>query len=449
MAKFYIETLGCAKNTADSDGIVSVLQNAGYESSAQPADADVLIVNTCGFLQASRAESLNVMRELGERKRDGQLLIAAGCLISRYGENVKREVPLVDGVIDAGRWLAMPRFIQHLRGQNGETDDWFAQSYVNLPADRARVRSVTDVLPRHSHGPSAYLKISDGCDRPCTFCIIPAIKGGHRSKHPDDVIREARALVAQGVQELVLVAQDTTAYGWDRGQKDSLAPLLDRLANETDARWIRVMYAYPSHITPRLIETMARLPQVVNYVDVPLQHAHPETLTRMKRPNAVVTRQMLDDLRRAMPEIVIRTTFIVGFPGETEEEFSYLLDFVREQRFDRMGAFEYSREEGTSAYHLPNQVKAKVKERRRSRLMQAQQEISLAKNRAWVGRTLDVLLEGAGDGISIGRSYRDAPEVDGVVLVKGEQAPGRFVRVGISDAMEYDLAGEPTDGFKT
>ena len=251
------------------------------------------------------------------------------------------------------------------------------------------------------------------------------------------------------MQELVLVAQDTTAYGWDRGQKDSLAPLLDRLANETDARWIRVMYAYPSHVTPRLIETMARLPQVVKYVDVPLQHAHPETLTRMKRPNAVVTRRMLDDLRRAMPEIVIRTTFIVGFPGETEEEFSYLLDFVEEQKFDRMGAFEYSREEGTSAYHLPNQVKAKTKERRRSRLMQAQQEISLAKNRAWVGRTLDVLLEGAGDGISIGRSYRDAPEVDGVVLVKGEQAPGRFVRVGISDAMEYDLVGEPTDGLKT
>ena len=445
MGKFYIETLGCAKNTADSDGITSVLMDAGYESSARPDEADVLIVNTCGFLQASRAESLNVMRELGESKREGQLLIAAGCLISRYGENVKREVPRVDGVIDAGRWLAMPRFIEHLRGKNGQADDWFAQSYVNLPTGQLRVRSVTDALPRHAQGPSAYLKISDGCDRPCTFCIIPAIKGGHRSKKPDDVIREARALVEQGVQELVLVAQDTTAYGWDWGQKDSLASLLERLANETGARWLRLMYAYPGHITPRLIETMARLPQVVKYVDVPLQHAHPATLTRMKRPNAIVTRRMLDDLRRAMPDIAIRTTFIVGFPGETEDEFNHLLEFVREQRFDRMGAFEYSREEGTPAYHLPNQVKTKVKERRRAKLMQAQQEISIAKNRALVGTMAEVLLEGAGDGISIGRSYRDAPEVDGVILVKGEHAAGQFVRTRITEAMEYDLSGERAD----
>lgn len=342
---YYLLTLGCAKNTADSDGIGAILQRAGYAESARPEDADVMIVNTCGFLQASRKESLDALRELGDQKRNGQILIAAGCLISRYGETVQREVPSVDSVIDAGRWLAMPRLIEHLAKED-PSRDWLQDAYAGLPANQISTRSVVEALPCTTHGPSAFLKIADGCDRPCTFCIIPAIKGAHHSKPPDAVIAEARDLVARGVKEIVLVAQDTTAYGWDLGMRDALAPLIDRLCTEVeDLQWLRLMYAYPGHVTPRLIETLARNHQVVRYIDVPLQHAHPETLKRMKRPNLVVTRQMLDSLRAAMPDLAIRTTFIVGFPGETQEEFRALLEFLREQQFDRVGIFEYSREE--------------------------------------------------------------------------------------------------------
>jgi len=457
--RFFIQTLGCAKNTADSDGIGAVLERAGFVPSEQPEDADVMIVNTCGFLQASRHESLEAMRALGQVKHEGQLLIAAGCLISRYGENVKREVPAVDGVIDAGKWLAMPRFIQYLREHEGRNGNWFDEAYLNLPLDQLQARSVTDYLPRHPQGPSAFLKIADGCDRPCTFCIIPAIKGGHRSKPMDAVIAEARELVAQGVQEIVLVAQDTTAYGWDWGQRDVLATLMERLCREVEGmKWLRLMYAYPGHVTPRLIETMTRYPQIVHYLDVPLQHADGQVLHRMKRPNPITTRRMLDDLRAAMPDLALRTTFIVGFPGETDEEFESLLEFLEEQAFDRVGIFEYSLEEGTPAGAMDCQISRKIKARRRHEAMVMQQSISLAKNRMFVGKTLDVLIEGIGElegsamrdpdagcsnCVSIGRSYRDAPEVDGVVIVQSELPIGKIVPVKITQASEYDLMGEP------
>jgi ribosomal protein S12 methylthiotransferase len=437
---YYLLTLGCAKNAADSDGIGAMLQREGYAESARPEDADVMIVNTCGFLQASRKESLDALREFGQLKRNGQLLIAAGCLISRYGEVVQREVPSVDSVIDAGRWLAMPRLIEHLKKKDSR--GWLEDAYAGLPANQVSARSVVERLPRSAHGPSAFLKIADGCDRPCTFCIIPAIKGAHHSKPPEEVINEARDLVAKGVKEIVLVAQDTTAYGWDLGMRDALAPLIERLCSEVGGlRWLRLMYAYPGHVTPRLIETMARHRQVVHYIDIPLQHAHPETLKRMKRPNMVVTRPMLERLRSAMPDLAIRSTFIVGFPGETQEEFRALLEFIRKEQFDRVGIFEYSREEGTPSAVLPNQVSLATKKQRRNQAMALQQEISHAKNSNFVGRELDVLIEGAGDGVSIGRSYRDAPEVDGVVIVQGELPIGEFARVKIKQAVEYDLVG--------
>ncbi|MDE3089080.1 MAG: 30S ribosomal protein S12 methylthiotransferase RimO [Chloroflexota bacterium] len=445
--RYYLLTLGCAKNVADSDGIGALLDRAGYAASERPEDADALIVNTCGFLQASRQESLAALRELGEQKHDRQVLIAAGCLISRYGEVVQREVPQVDGVIDAGRWLAMPRLIVYLKNKPCEGSEpsqgWLTEASEHLPLEQLSARSVVERLPRAAHGPSAYLKIADGCDRPCTFCIIPAIKGAHRSKPMDAVIDEARNLVAQGVKEIVLVAQDTTAYGWDWGQRDALAPLIERLCTEIEGlSWLRLMYAYPGHVTPRLIETMARYPQVVHYIDVPLQHAHPETLKRMKRPNIVVTRQMLNALRAALPDLAIRTTFIVGFPGETNEEFSALLEFLEEQQFDRVGVFEYSPEEGTPSATMPNQVAPKTKKHRREQAIALQQKISLTKNKRWIGKELDVLVEGAGDGVSIARSYRDAPEVDGVVIVSRELAPGDFARVRITQAIEYDLMAE-------
>lgn len=454
--RFYIETLGCAKNVADSDGIRSVLEQAGLQPTDRPEEAQVLIVNTCGFLQSSRAESLNALKTLGKAKHEGQLLIASGCLISRYGEAVRKQVPKVDGVIDAGRWLALPRFIEWLTDRDESKEDWFGDSYLNLPQQQISARSVTEFLPRHLQGPSAFLKIADGCDRPCTFCIIPAIKGMHRSKPADQVVAEARSLVEQGAQEIVLVAQDTTAYGWDWGTRDQLAPLIERLCSEVEGlAWLRLMYAYPGHVTPRLIETMARHKQVVHYLDIPLQHAHPDVLHRMKRPNIVVTSRLLEDLRSAIPDIALRTTFIVGFPGETEEEFKSLLEFLEEQQFDRVGIFEFSKEQGTPAGAMPGQVKRATKERRRAEAMQLQQSISLAKNRAFVGRLIDVLVEGTGElevddrkaasqkpeVVSIGRSYRDAPEVDGVVVIRSELPVGKFSRAKITFGSEYDLIG--------
>jgi len=446
--RYYLLTLGCAKNVADSDGMGAILAQAGLAAADRAADADVLIVNTCGFLQAARRESLDALRDLGERKRRDQLLIAAGCLISRYTEGVQREVPQVDAVIDAGHWLALPHLIATLRRfsnlrKDDAPRDWLTDAYAGLPLEQLAARSIVEQLPRAPRSPSAYLKIADGCDRPCAFCIIPAIKGAHRSKPVDAVIAEARDLVAQGVKEIILVAQDTTAYGWDFGTRDALAPLIEELCTKVEGlQWLRLMYTFPGHVTPRLIETMARYPQVVHYLDVPLQHAHAETLKRMKRPNVAVTREMLGALRAALPDLALRTTFIVGFPGETDAEFQALLDFLREQQFDRVGIFEYSREEGTPAAMLPDQVAAKTKKYRRERAMALQQKISLAQNQQWVGKELDVLVEGAGDGVSIARTYRDAPEVDGVVIVQNELPVGEFARVRITQAIEYDLMGQ-------
>jgi len=432
MMRYYLLTLGCAKNVADSDGLDALLAQNGMTRTAQATDADVLIVNTCGFLRAARREALDTLRELGERKRADQRLIAIGCLVSRDGAAIQREVPQVDAILDAGQWLVLPRVLARATG------DWRADASSDLPT----ARSIVARLPRQAQGPSAYLKIADGCDRPCAFCIIPAIKGAQRSKRPDDVIAEARDLVTHGAREIILIAQDTTAYGWDFDERDALATLIERLCREVEGlAWLRLMYTFPGHITPRLIETMARHPQVVHYLDVPLQHAHPDTLARMKRPNITVTRQMLDALRAAMPDLAIRTTFIVGFPGETEDEFRALLEFLEEQQFDRVGIFEFSREEGTPAATMPHQVPSRIKKERRARAMALQQKISLAKNRAWLGKELHVLVEGAGDGVSIARAYRDAPEVDGIVLIQNELPIGTFARVNITQAMEYDLVG--------
>jgi len=305
-----------------------------------------------------------------------------------------------------------------------------------------------DSLPRFAaQGASAYLKIADGCSAPCAFCAIPLIKGPARSRPAEAIVEDARQLVAQGVKEIILIAQDTTAYGRDRGERDALPRLIEAiLAAVPELPWLRLMYAYPQHVTPRLIETMARHPQVCHYLDMPLQHAHSNTLRRMNRPHDVDrVRRLIADLRQAMPDIALRTAFIVGYPGETEEEFQALLEFVEEMAFDRVGVFIYSREEGTRAAELPHQIAEEVKRERYERLMELQQGISLARNRAQVGRTLDVLIEGCGDGLSVGRSYRDAPEIDGLVLIEGELPVGEMVPVRITGAMEYDLIGMTAD----
>ncbi len=437
--RFHMVSLGCAKNSVDSESMAALLARAGYASTERPEQAEVLIVNTCGFIGPAREESLAVLRELAEGKRQGQLLIAAGCLSQRYGAEVVRQVPAVDGVLGTRRWMDIVEVVRQLRSQP------HPEPLYHLP-DAPTVGSDERGVPRTAvQGPSAYLKIADGCRRPCAFCAIPLIKGTAVSRPPEAILAEARRLEGQGVRELILIAQDTTDYGHDLGLKEGLATLLEDLAHAAPAiDWIRVLYAYPGYVTDRLIEVMATQERILPYLDMPLQHAHPATLRRMRRPaNMDWVHRTLEKMRSAMPDLALRTTFIVGYPGETEQEFQALLDFVAEVRFDRVGVFTYSFEPGTASEPLGDPVPAEVKEERRERLMALQQRISLEKNQALVGRTLQVLVEGHGDGLSLGRSYRDAPEIDGMVIVEGEIAAGEMIPVRITGALPYDLTGIP------
>jgi ribosomal protein S12 methylthiotransferase len=432
--RYYLLSLGCCKNTVDSEGMSRLLQWAGHAPVEDPTAAEVLIVNTCGFIDIAKEESFGALRELAAAKQPGQLLIAAGCLSQRYGRQLVEDVPGLDGVLGTRRWREITPLVEALSSNNGRPMVMIGDS--PLPDVGLMPRSVVQ-------GASAYLKIADGCSAACSFCAIPAIKGPARSRSMEAIVKDARQLVAQGVKEIVLIAQDTTAYGRDQGQRDVLPDLIEAILKATPKLpWLRLMYTYPQHITPRLIEAMAQHRQVCHYLDIPLQHAHPDTLRRMNRPRDVArVRRLIARLRQAMPDIALRTAFIVGYPGETEEEFQALLDFAEEMAFDRVGVFTYSREEGTRAATLPGQVPDQIKEDRYQRLMELQQGISLAKNRQMIGRTLDVLVEGSGDGLSAGRSYRDAPEVDGLVLAKEELPMGELIPVLITGAMEYDLIG--------
>jgi ribosomal protein S12 methylthiotransferase len=414
-----------------------LLGEAGLTATASPQKADVIIVNTCGFIGPAKEESIRTLRELAGAKRAGQLLIAAGCLTQRYGEEVARQAPGIDGILGTRRWMDIVRVVEGLgAGARREAP-------YHLP-EPGGVREDLDGVPRAAvQGASAYLKIADGCRRPCAFCAIPLIKGTAVSRPMAGILEEARGLEARGVRELILIAQDTTDYGHDLGMKDGLAQLLESLVRGAPGiDWIRVMYAYPGYVTDRLIETMASQPRILPYLDMPLQHGHPATLRRMRRPaNIDWVYRTIEKMRRAMPRLALRSTFIVGYPGEDEAEFQALLEFVTNLRFDRLGAFTFSFEPGTPSEPLGDPIPEGVKEERRGRLMEVQQRISLEKNQAFVGQTLEVLIEGRGDGISLGRSYRDAPEIDGLVLVEGVLPVGQIVPIRITGALAYDLTG--------
>ena len=446
---YHLITLGCPKNEVDSDGMEMLLQQADIGASADARQADVLIVNTCGFLEAAKEESIGVLQELADGKRRHQMLIAAGCLAQRNGEEVLERVPQVDGLLGTRRWMDVVELVKQVRS-GPEQRRLQSYSLLGEPDE-----TFTQAVPRPPvAGGSAYLKISDGCNAPCAFCTIPSFKGKLRSRPIEAVIDEANALVEAGAKELVIVAQDTTDFGRDQGEPDSLPRLLSALCNRTsDAlKWVRLMYAYPGHVSDGLIEVMASQEKIVPYLDMPLQHGDPRTLRRMRRPSRL---EMIYDhvgkLRAAMPDIALRTTFIVGYPGETEEEFQGLLKFAQAIEFDKVGAFPFSPEPGTPAAELPDPVAEEEKEERYGRLMEAQQPISLRKNQEQVGRVLDILVEGQGEAaesgapLLLGRSYRDAPEVDGLVLVPGiADAPaGAILQVHINGALEYDLVGEP------
>src|SRR5690554_2859009 len=440
---YYLVSLGCAKNLVDAESMAQLLTREGYRGTGSPDEASVLIVNTCGFIDAAKQESLNTLRELAENKQPGQLLIAAGCLSQRYGKVLTQEVPGLDGVIGTRRWMDILDLIKRLRGRT------HPEPLYHLPGDAETVGTDEHgVLRAAIQGASAYIKIADGCRRPCAFCAIPTIKGTHVSRPPEMIVAEAARLNALGTKEIILISQDTTDYGHDLGLKDGLATLLEQIVEVTpDVPWLRIMYAYPGYVTDRLIEVMAREERIVPYLDIPLQHGSRETLKRMRRPaNLEWVYGTIRKLRDAMPEIAIRTTFIVGYPGETDEEFEELVQFVQDLRFDRVGTFTYSYEIGTPSAELPNQVPDDVKQARRDLLMQVQQDISLQRNQEFIGRTLPILVEGANDGLSVGRSYRDAPEIDGMVIVEGELPVGEMVPVRITGAMVYDLVGTVDTG---
>jgi ribosomal protein S12 methylthiotransferase len=417
--------------------MAQLLLNDGYRMVDDPDRASVLIVNTCGFIGPAKQESLDVLRELADGKRDGQVLIAAGCLTQRYGAEVAEKVPGVDGVLGTRRWMDIVQVVRELRkGPHPEP-------LYHLPEAATVGADERGVLRASIAGASAYLKVADGCRRPCAFCAIPLIKGTAVSRPLETIVEEAKSLRDEGVRELILIAQDTTDYGHDLGMKDGLAVLLEALTNHVpDLDWIRVMYAYPGYVTDHLIDVMASQKQVLPYLDMPLQHAHPKTLYRMKRPSNIEwVHNTLAKMRAKIPNLAIRTTFIVGYPGETEEEFQALMDFVKEIRFDRVGTFQFSFEPGTTSEPLGDPFSAEVKQERFERVMELQQNISMQINQSYVGKTLDVLVEGFDNGISIGRSYRDAPEIDGMVFIEGKAKIGQIVPVRITGAMAYDLTG--------
>ena len=437
---FHLVSLGCSKNSVDSDSMEQLLVRDGYRKVKKPGQAGVLIVNTCGFIGPARQESIDVLRELSESKHNGQLLIAAGCLTQRYGAQVAQQVQGIDGILGTRRWMDIVQVVRELRSSP------HPKPLYHLPDDAAVVGTDEGETVRASvMGASAYLKIADGCRRPCAFCAIPLIKGTAVSRPMETILDEARRLRDRGVRELILIAQDTTDYGHDLGMKDGLAVLLEQLTESVpDMDWIRIMYAYPGYVTDRLIEVMSARKQVLPYLDMPLQHAHPKTLYRMKRPSNIEwVHRTLVKMRASLPGLAIRTTFIVGYPGETEQEFQTLLDFVKEIRFDRVGTFQFSFEPGTTSEPLGDPLQTEVKQERYERLMELQQSISLQINQSYVGKTLDVLIEGFDNGISIGRSYRDAPEIDGLVLVESKIKVGRIIPVKITGAMAYDLTALP------
>ncbi len=481
--KYHIITLGCPKNAVDSEGMGGILAAQGHTSVAQPGDADVVIVNTCSFIAAARDETLGVLREMAAGKTPGQRLVAAGCMAESHGAIVQA-VPGVDAILSTREWMKIGDLVgdkETKRQRDKETrsngNAWGEIIPLTATASAQAVGVAPDVISlspnllvspspdlavpggyadwrtapikRHVQGPSAYLKISDGCNLRCAFCTIPSFKGDMRSKAMGAILGEAQELAAQGVREIVLVAQHLTDYGRDLKLKDGLATLLDELCGVLPENiWLRLMYAYPHGISERLIATMARHPQICAYLDMPLQHAHPNTLRRMRRPpDTDRTKAIIRDLRAAMPDIALRSTFIVGFPGETREEFAELMLFLDQVQLDRVGVFRYSQEPGTHAATLPDQVRERVTERRWHELMRVQQRISLVRNQRWLGRTIQMLVEGQGaseDGapLVVGRSFRDAPEVDGQVFAWGTAPEGSFVNVRVSQALEYDLWGE-------
>jgi ribosomal protein S12 methylthiotransferase len=430
--KVKIITLGCAKNEVDSEEIAGVLAGAGYDVDGS-GKSDVTVINTCGFLEAAKEESIKAILEAVKAKAAGKTgkVIVAGCLAQRMGSELMRLAPGADSYVGVGQMGRFDEIVKQTLGRREQVLD------VSPPHHRW-----ADVQTRARTGRpwSAYLKVSEGCDHKCTFCTIPSFRGGHQSKPMERVLAEANHLARTGCKEINLIAQDVTQYGYDLYKEFTLPRLLRELNAVEGLEWIRILYFYPNRLTDEVIETMASCDKVAKYIDIPLQHAHPDTLKRMKRPwDGDRYLKLFDKVRAAMPDAAIRTTFIVGFPGETNEEFDYLLEFMKAAQLDRVGAFVFSREPGTPSFDMPDQVPSRVKRQRYDKLMTLQQGISTEVNQSWVGRELQVLIEDKQEGWLVGRSHRDAPEIDGLVFVDGDAPLGSMVKVEATLAEPYDL----------
>jgi ribosomal protein S12 methylthiotransferase len=431
-----MHTLGCPKNRVDSEVMLGTLTEAGYRLVQDPAAAEIIVVNTCGFIESAKEESIDAILSLAEMKRAGRCrkLVVTGCLVQRHAAELARELPEVDHLLGTGAYQEVAAIVADAHARRLVVPD---PDFVHSAAT-PRINS----LPSHT----AYLKISEGCDNACAFCIIPRLRGPQRSRPVDDLLSEAEALAAQGTVELSLVAQDLTAYGQDLPGKVRLQHLLPELCKVEGIRWIRLHYAYPRDVPAALVEVIAREPKIVKYLDMPLQHSSDRLLRAMKRGrDARFLRALLTRLRERVPGIALRTSLIVGLPGETDADFEDLVRFVREQRFERLGVFEFSPEEGTPAAEMKGQVPAATRRARFERIMEIQQAISRAHQRALIGRRVEVLVEGASEEtehLLAGRHAQQAPEIDGLTYVNdGVAYPGEIVTVEVTDASDYDLVG--------
>ncbi|MDM8111410.1 30S ribosomal protein S12 methylthiotransferase RimO [Phascolarctobacterium faecium] len=444
--KIGVVSLGCPKNLVDSETMLGLIHEENYEITNDPSEAEIIIVNTCGFIESAKEESINTILQMAEYKKSGscKYIIVTGCLSQRYAEELFNELPEADAIAGVEVYDEIGSIIK--RVMNGER-------FIMLERSKPDViyTSKETFLPRILTTPSytAYLKIAEGCDNCCSYCAIPKIRGPYRSKPMEQVLKEAKALADNGVKELIVVAQDTTRYGEDLpGGKLLLADLLKELNKIESLKWIRVMYCYPNNFTDELIETFASLDKVCKYVDLPLQHASNRLLASMNRYDTREEVEMLlAKLRKRIPGIVIRTTFIVGFPGETDADFEELKEFVEQQRFENAGVFAYSQEEGTVAGAMPNQIPDEIKQERYHELMALQAQISEEIHKDTEGQTLEVLVEGIeedGSGLHYGRSYREAPDIDGLVFIEnpGDINPGCFVKVNILQGFTYESVGE-------
>lgn len=443
--KFNLISLGCARNLVDSEVMAGLLQQGNYEIVEETSDADIVLINTCGFIDAAKAESIDTIMEVARFKQEGRLqkLVVAGCLSQRYPQELAQELPEVDLFIGTGE---VPRIVDILREHEANRS---RRQFVGIPE-----YLYDHVTPRLRTTPShtAFLKVSEGCDHKCAFCIIPKLRGAHRSRSIDSIVKEAALLVQNGVKEINLIAQDLTAYGRDRKDGTTLYGLLSELAQVPGLVWVRLLYAYPNFLDESLLNLMNDSEIVCKYIDIPFQHVSPGILRRMRRgKTGSAVRQTVESLRASISGLTLRTSIIVGFPGETEQDFAELLDFIEETRFERLGVFKYSPEEGTLAAQFDDPISEDEKERRWQEAMDLQAGISRSKNEALIGSIQRVMIDGVDEtGRTVGRTQAHAPEVDGVVYLRDQctmtkmapRQPGKIVQVNITEALDYDLIGE-------